>query len=275
MYMRKKSGLTKVTLLVSAILHVVAFVGFAFVKFRDYQEMYAGEMGVNFVNQEQIKVMKRSLDVRPSASVTQKTPQHRPTGQKAEAKVDYRNSSDFYVESTPKVFSEVRSVRGMSMQSTGIGKPSVNLRKGMTEVMPTDVRDVRLKTAQPQLGVSGGAQLFSKVSSELAKPKVKVAVNSNNLLQKFLNDVRRKIEKNKKYPIAARDAGIEGISEVRIIILSDGRIETVDIIGSSGYDILDNAAIQSVRNSVPFPPIPEEAGKDKIEVSINLVFKIS
>ena len=58
-------------------------------------------------------------------------------------------------------------------------------------------------------------------------------------------------------------------------ILKDGRLEKAEITKSSGYEILDNAALQSVRNAEPFPPIPEEAKLGNVEVSIRLVFTLS
>jgi outer membrane biosynthesis protein TonB len=41
------------------------------------------------------------------------------------------------------------------------------------------------------------------------------------------------------------------------------------------HKILDNAALQSVRAAAPFPAILEAVERDKIELSIYLVFKIS
>ena len=62
---------------------------------------------------------------------------------------------------------------------------------------------------------------------------------------------------------------------VRITILKDGRLEKVEIAESSGYEILDNAALQTVREAAPFPPIPEEAKLDKVNVSVGLVFRLT
>jgi TonB family protein len=58
-------------------------------------------------------------------------------------------------------------------------------------------------------------------------------------------------------------------------ITKDGQLENVRIYESSGSEILDNAALESVKDSLPFPPIPEELEREKIELKFYLVFKIT
>ena len=109
----------------------------------------------------------------------------------------------------------------------------------------------------------------------LAKPEVRVAIDSKNILSEFLGDVRRRIESNKTYPPAARDAGIEGSSGIRMTITRDGQLEKVEIVDSSGYEILDRAALQSVRSAAPFPPIPKKIDREKIEMNLYVVFRVT
>ena len=96
-----------------------------------------------------------------------------------------------------------------------------------------------------------------------------------DILQSFARSVRKKIQASKKYPIAAQTAGIEGRTGVRLTILKDGRLQKVEVAKSSGYEILDKAALQSVREAAPFPPIPEKARREEIQMSVTLIFKIT
>ena len=59
-----------------------------------------------------------------------------------------------------------------------------------------------------------------------------------------------------------------------MIILKDGQLEKVEIVDSSGNQLLDNAALQSMLKAAPFPPLPKDVKQSKIEISIYLVFKI-
>ena len=69
----------------------------------------------------------------------------------------------------------------------------------------------------------------------------------------LLRSIRRQIEQNKIYPDAARRQGIQGTVELRFRIAADGTVEAVEILRSSGYDILDEASRQTLRRAAPFP----------------------
>jgi protein TonB len=111
-------------------------------------------------------------------------------------------------------------------------------------------------------------------SPELPTLDLDVTTNSE-ALRRFLTTVRRKIESEKKYPVIARNTGIEGRVGVIISILKDGQLEKAEVLESSGYEVLDKAALGSVRNASPFPAIPKESKRDKLELRVYLVFELS
>jgi len=63
----------------------------------------------------------------------------------------------------------------------------------------------------------------------------------------------RKIEAAKRYPRVARKMGIEGTATVRFKLKPGGQVEAVEIIESSGSEILDKASIETVRDAAPLP----------------------
>ena len=58
-------------------------------------------------------------------------------------------------------------------------------------------------------------------------------------------------------PVAAR-LGQKGRVAIVFEILKDGSVPELRLVGSSGSDPLDRAAVGSIRASNPFPPLPEE-----------------
>jgi TonB family protein len=94
-------------------------------------------------------------------------------------------------------------------------------------------------------------------------------------MHEFLELIRQKIENAKMYPHWAREAGYEGIAKIRFAILSDGKLGEVSIIDSSGYDILDNAAIAAIEKAAPFPPLPESLNRDILRIELPIVFKLN
>ena len=66
-------------------------------------------------------------------------------------------------------------------------------------------------------------------------------------------EIMRRIEKAKRYPRAARKMGTEGQATVRFRIKTDGKVEGVELLESSGSEILDQASLETVQRAAPFP----------------------
>lgn len=58
------------------------------------------------------------------------------------------------------------------------------------------------------------------------------------------------------YPAEARRRGIRGYLTLRITLNADGELEQAHIVQSSGYDILDQAALHIVRLAAPYGDFP-------------------
>jgi protein TonB len=60
------------------------------------------------------------------------------------------------------------------------------------------------------------------------------------------------LQARKTYPLRARDKGIQGQVELSVTLDITGRAEQLDISRSSGSSLLDNAALDLVKTSLPF-----------------------
>lgn len=76
------------------------------------------------------------------------------------------------------------------------------------------------------------------------------------------------IERARNYPRLARERGIEGTVHLRFRLKPRGEIETVEIVRSSGYHILDDASIRTLYRAAPLPYV-----EGWIEVPIAYVLK--
>jgi len=65
--------------------------------------------------------------------------------------------------------------------------------------------------------------------------------------------IRRHLEQFKYYPASARRRGIGGSVEVAFRLDRRGRAGGVRVLKGSGYPILDEAALRTVRRAEPFP----------------------
>ncbi|MFT6365925.1 MAG: protein TonB [Bacteroidia bacterium] len=73
---------------------------------------------------------------------------------------------------------------------------------------------------------------------------------------------------NKYYPEASLRYGIYGELRLLVIVREDGSLEDIEVLSSSGYAVLDEAAMKIVRLAAPFAPFPTElrATTDKLEI---------
>ena len=71
----------------------------------------------------------------------------------------------------------------------------------------------------------------------------------------FLSIIRNKIEQAKRYPLAAKEKGLEGTSSIRFRLRENGEVERIEIEKSSGKGILDRESIKTVKRAAPFPYI--------------------
>lgn len=86
----------------------------------------------------------------------------------------------------------------------------------------------------------------------------------------YLNKWTQKVEVmgNKHFPQTAIDQRIFGKLRLSVLVNSDGSVEKVEILKPSGYPILDQAALQTIRLAAPFEPFPPEILKNADQLDI-------
>jgi len=91
----------------------------------------------------------------------------------------------------------------------------------------------------------------------------------------YLEMVRLRIERYKKYPHAARIRQIEGSVTVRFIIRPEGDIRSAEVVKTSGNRALDRAALTAVKDAAPFPKAPTSLFKGDIPLELTIVFELT
>ena len=72
----------------------------------------------------------------------------------------------------------------------------------------------------------------------------------------YFAELKRRIEDKWTYPSEASRKGQSGGGEVRFVLHKNGSVRTVQIVHSSGVQILDSYIENAIRMAQPFPPIP-------------------
>lgn len=103
------------------------------------------------------------------------------------------------------------------------------------------------------------AELARKYEAEAPKGEVgkTLSLNTSELkYQKYLMDMKSRIEFYWEYPSLAARNGWQGNLKINFKINSDGSVSDISLERSSGYPMLDDAAMTAVRLAAPFPPFP-------------------
>lgn len=76
------------------------------------------------------------------------------------------------------------------------------------------------------------------------------------LREVFTGQVRQRISRFQVYPRIARRRGMEGQPVVAFTLNQQGQLTGLQLDRSSGYDLLDQAALDAVKQGAPYPAIP-------------------
>ena len=139
-----------------------------------------------------------------------------------------------------------------------------------------------------QLPLLGLSPEVDKLTQELASLEAELDEQSRNYAQMprvrrltsvaarqsvdaaYLLDWRRRVEAvgNKYYPEASVRYGLYGNLRLLVVINADGSLRDIRVLSSSGYAVLDEAAIKIVRMAAPYAPFPPElrATTDQLEI---------
>lgn len=117
------------------------------------------------------------------------------------------------------------------------------------------------------------AQLAAEVSKQsqaYAKRPHKKFISANTkeyVYAAYMHGWVNRIERvgNLNYPEQAREQHVHGDVILTVGLNRDGSVYSIDVTQSSGYDVIDKAAIAIVKLCAPFPPLPPDS-KEKVDI---------
>ena len=162
------------------------------------------------------------------------------------------------------------------------------------DVLTTTARAVHTQTVvqtehpQQEVSLKGISPEVDRLSEELASLQAELDHQTTNYADRprvrrlsaasakksadaaYLLDWQQRLETvgNHYYPQASVRYGIYGSLRMLVVIRQDGSLEDIQILSSSGYAVLDEAAITIVRRAAPYSPFPPalKATADKLEI---------
>lgn len=92
--------------------------------------------------------------------------------------------------------------------------------------------------------------------------------------QGYMNRLKEKIESIWRYPASAAQRGIYGDLYIRFSIKKDGSLGKVELIRTSGYKELDDAAMKALMDGAPYWPLPSEWNLDEFIIEGHFIYTL-
>jgi periplasmic protein TonB len=87
--------------------------------------------------------------------------------------------------------------------------------------------------------------------------------------------LKYRVESVLRYPELAAVSGLQGTLYIQFDIMKDGSLRDLELIKSSGYKILDDEALRSIRATAPFQPLPEGWKMDHYTIRAAVLFYLN
>jgi periplasmic protein TonB len=159
---------------------------------------------------------------------------------------------------TPAVHEEVISVEPEAVPVVAASSQSVP----RTESLVASSGVVMVSSAAPAAGqgtgtANGSGMDVSGVGNGSRGESAEAL--RDRYLRKHFGYIRDLINGNLRYPCRARRMGWSGALKVEFTVREDGSVDGIRVIKSSGVNMLDYNAVETVRRSSPFPKPPVSA----------------
>ena len=261
--MQSKQSLSKISnysgLAVSAIVHVAAAY---FLLSHNFSEVKIGE-------QKPIKIALNSFTPVPQTSAPQISeqvmipepipPTPPPEPPKPEPKPEPK------IEPKPLPKPEPKKIEKPKPEPKKVEK------KPLSKPEPTPAITAPAPTATPAPVVNSNLPANNKSIAVAPAQKVAQELNlSNAQSDEDFSKVIAAVKKHKNYPNNARRMKHQGVVEVRFLLKTDGSIDELKVTKSSGFESLDNGALENVKKASSEFPKPKEARYLRFPIAFTL-----
>ena len=141
-------------------------------------------------------------------------------------------------------------------------EPKVEPKPAITAPAPTATPAPVVNTNLPANNKSIASAPAQKVAQDLNL--------SNAQSDEDFSKVIAAVKKHKSYPNNARRMKHQGVVEVRFLLKTDGSIDELKVTKSSGFESLDNGALENVKKASSEFPKPKEARYLRFPIAFTL-----
>jgi len=91
----------------------------------------------------------------------------------------------------------------------------------------------------------------------------------------YMYKLKSRIEQAWQYPVSAMRLGMTGDLYIQFVIQEDGSLKEVRLLRTSGNPILDEAALQAIKDAAPFLPLPKQWKVEQFAIKGRFVYTLN
>lgn len=164
-----------------------------------------------------------------------------------------------------KILDQPRNIKKLSVKKQIVPRMNVKKMDKVESRLPDSITE---RISMPDLPQIPGLKISQW------QPRPLVEKSEYMTIKEYYEMVRLKIQSKKKYPESAKTRRFSGRTAVRFQLFPNGEAKTITIAKSSGRKTLDNAALNAVKKSSPFPKPPGALISKPVNLEITIVFEL-
>jgi protein TonB len=185
----------------------------------------------------------------------------------------------------PEIKKGTQTVPGSGITSPQPLSPSVSPSEGVEGRSNISSPEMQGTTRKPGIPMpSTREKLFDRsVIGDIAKRDIKKEEKEERSFSfdvremrylAYLRRLKERIEGIWIYPRNAAEKGIYGDLIIKFTIKKNGKLGAVELVRTSGYRDLDDAALRALKDAEPFWPLPDEWGMEAYTIEGHFVYTI-
>ena len=110
-------------------------------------------------------------------------------------------------------------------------------------------------------------------SSSSARADSPISLNTSDpVYVTYFTKIKQLIESHWEYPEVALRYGLQGRLALQFMIGANGQLEQLQLVRSSGSQVLDEEAVRAIKAAAPFPPIPPWIKPNPLFISASMEY---
>ncbi|WIM06646.1 MAG: energy transducer TonB [Candidatus Nitricoxidivorans perseverans] len=155
-------------------------------------------------------------------------------------------------------------------------------RRARPPATPSSIPEVVDRSGVPEVAAAplksesaaAPAGTFAPIAAAMPSVSVGTGPDAEGLRSYRLSLAVQARRFKQRYPAGALEAGWSGTAEVRVTVDADAAVHGVELIRHSGHGVLDEAALELLRQAAPATPVPASLRGHAFAVNLPVVFEL-